>query len=472
MITKVFISGVFNVLHPGHFRILEFAKSQGDILMVGILPDSQCGNYSVEEEIRLKNLKSVSYVDEVFILKNTPLDYIKKNKPEIIIKGNEYKNMENPELNIINSYNGKLIFSSGEIKETNYKDKLDNNIERFIFPNEFLDRHSIDLGNIRRLITKFSEINVAVFGDIIIDNYINCQGVGMSREEPTIVMRPINSSKYLGGAGIVAKHAAKLKSNVDFYSISGEDKEYEFVINDLSSNNVNHFIVKDLNRPTTQKLRYKANNNTVFRINDYSENILSKNAENLIYNKFLENINKYDMVILSDFSYGALSPNLINNIIKISNKNNLIVASDSQSSSQIGDITKFKKSTIITPTEHEARLALKNNDDGIFELAKKLRKVCMVQTVLLTLGSEGVLIVTDENGNEDLKTDIIPSLQKNVIDLAGAGDALLVGMSLSKAINANIWEATFIGSLCAGIQISRQGSVPINLSELVKVLKN
>lgn len=472
MVRNVFISGVFNVLHPGHFRILEYAKSQGDRLIVGILSDILCVGECVNEKIRLKNLKSVSYVDEVFILKTNASDYIRDNKPEIVVKGNEHKNIVNSDIEIIKSYNGQLIFSSGQIKETIYKDNpsLNSNLNNFEFPFEYMERHSIKIEIIKKIISGFSSVNLSVFGDLIIDTYINCQGIGMSREEPTIVMRPIESSKYVGGAGIVAKHASNLKAGVSLYSISGEDEENKFLIDDLSKNNVDHFVVEDLKRPTTQKFRYVANNKTLFRVNDYSEATLSKKAENLIFSEFKKNITKYDLVILSDFSYGALSQNLINKIIKISRNNNLIIVSDSQSSSQIGDITKFKKSSIITPTEHEARLALKNYHDGIYELARKLKEVCQVDTVVLTLGADGIIIVTDDKDINDVKIDVIPSLQKNPKDVAGAGDAFLLGMSLSIAKNANIWEACFIGSLLAGIQVSRQGNIPVSINELNEVL--
>ena len=468
----VFISGAFNVLHPGHFRILEYAKSLGNKLIVGVLPDDLCGDETVKQDTRLKNLSSVSYVDEVFILKTSAIDYIKSNKPEIIVKGNEHKNIVNPELEIIKSYDGQLIFSSGEIKETVYKDNLNNfNNFNFHFPYDYLSRHKIKTQNIKRIITKFSTLRLSVIGDLIVDTYINCQGVGMSREEPTIVMRPISKSKYVGGAGIIAKHASSFEANVSLYSISGKDEENLFLTNDLSKNNVNHYIIPDDNRPTTQKFRYRSDNKTIFRINDYSENMLSKKMENQIFEKLKKDSNEIDLIILSDFNYGTFSQTLINKIINHSKKNNIIIASDSQSSSQVGDITKFKNSSIITPTEHEARLALKNYSDGIFELAKKLKKACKVKTVVLTLGSDGILIVTEDNSN-DLKTDLIPSLQKNARDVAGAGDAFLMGLSLSLAAKASVWEACFIGSLFAGIQVSRQGNIPITKEELEEVLKD
>ena len=80
------------------------------------------------------------------------------------------------------------------------------------------------------------------------------------------------------------------------------------------------------------------------------------------------------MIILSDFNYGALPKKLIENIIKIANNNKIIVTADSQSSSQIGYINKYKNVNLLTPTEYEARVSVRNQEDGIPVLCKELQQ--------------------------------------------------------------------------------------------------
>ena len=65
---------------------------------------------------------------------------------------------------------------------------------------------------------------------------------------------------------------------------------------------------------------------------------------------------------------------------------------DSQSSSQLGDIGRFKCMDILTPTEREARISTRNREDGLVVLAEQLRKQASAQNVLLKLGEEGLLI--------------------------------------------------------------------------------
>ena len=79
---KVFVSGDFNILHPGHLRLLKFAKESGDYLTVGINSDS-VSKKGISQDIRLESIQATSYIDESFILESTQLKYIQKFKPDI-----------------------------------------------------------------------------------------------------------------------------------------------------------------------------------------------------------------------------------------------------------------------------------------------------------------------------------------------------------------------------------------------------
>lgn len=63
----VFVAGIFNVLHPGHLRLLKFAKESGDKLIVGVISDRVAGlEAHVPQNLRLEALKMNGLVDEVF----------------------------------------------------------------------------------------------------------------------------------------------------------------------------------------------------------------------------------------------------------------------------------------------------------------------------------------------------------------------------------------------------------------------
>lgn len=467
---KVFVSGDFNILHPGHLRLLKFAKESGNFLSVGVNSDS-LSNKNISQDIRLESVKAASYVDEAFILDIPALEYIKKYKPDIVVKGKEHENRQNSELEVINEYGGKLLFSSGEIGFSSIdllKKEFLSIDYKVNHSKSYLQRHSTKLDELKHIIEKFSDLNVLVIGDTIVDEYITCEPLGMSQEDPTIVVRPLVNNKFIGGAAIVASHAKTLGANVKFISVIGDD-DNNFVQNGLERLGIDTSLYIDSSRPTTLKQRFRANDKTLLRVNHLKQHGVSKDIEKLILKNVKKNIDDIDLIIFSDFSYGVLTKHIINAITKLGVKNDILMVADSQSSSQVGDISKFKDMTLVTPTEREIRLSLNDFESGLVVLSDKLAEKTHSKYIFTTLGAEGVMIYN--NQNKELLTDTIQTLSTVVKDVSGAGDSLLTCSSMSLAVGANIWQSAYLGSLASAIQVSRVGNVPIKKSEILEELE-
>ena len=142
-----------------------------------------------------------------------------------------------------------------------------------------------------------------------------------------------------------------------------------------------------------------------------------------------------------------------------------MIAADSQSSSQIGDIMKFKNVDLLTPTEHEARIGIQNHQDGLIILTEELRKKTSVKNIILKLGSEGILIHTYKKNKWD--NDKILPLNNFPRDISGAGDALLIASAMTLACKFNIWEASYIGSIASAVQVSQIGNLPIDFKDII-----
>ena len=162
---------------------------------------------------------------------------------------------------------------------------------------------------------------------------------------------------------------------------------------------------------------------------------------------------------------------MVNKILKISNELGIVVAADSQSSSQIGDISRFKGVDLITPTEKEARISVKNNTDGLVVLANKLQEISQAKNIILTLNSEGILVYQKLKKDSNFRVDKLPALNTNPKDISGSGDSLLVISSILLSLGCSIWEASLVGSLFAAIQSSTIGNQPIKLNEIKNLLK-
>ena len=469
---SVLVSGHFNVIHPGHLRLLRFAKECGNRLIVAVESDRLAGNAAhVPQDLRLEGVLSNSFVDEAFIIDRPVPEMIERLRPDIVVKGKEHEGKFNPELEKLRSYGGTLLFSSGEALFSSLDlirrefRELDPHSIRL--PLDFMKRHQIEQEGLRQTVRRFEQLKVVVIGDLIVDEYITCQPLGMSQEDPTIVVTPLDSVRFIGGAGIVAAHAAGLGAQVTFLSVVGQDDASDFSRKCLETFNVNSILLNDATRPTTLKQRFRSKGKSLLRVSYLHQGAISAELQQEMLKEFSRAVAGADLVVLSDFNYGCLPQALVDRIIAKARQRKLLMAADSQSSSQVGDISRFRGMDLITPTEREARISTKNHEDGLVILAELLRQQAGARNVLLKMGEEGMLVHADGGEASKFLTDQVPALNAHPKDVAGAGDSLLIASAMAMASGANIWQASCLGSLAAAIQVGRVGNTPVLVSEVL-----
>lgn len=111
----VFTNGCFDILHAGHVDYLEKAKRFGKILIVALNTDSSVRKLKgksrpiVSEKDRAKVISALECVDYVtFFNDSTPAKIIKYFKPDILVKGADYKKKEIVGSGTVQSYGGKV----------------------------------------------------------------------------------------------------------------------------------------------------------------------------------------------------------------------------------------------------------------------------------------------------------------------------------------------------------------------------
>ena len=114
--TTVFTNGCFDLLHVGHLRLLWFARSQGDRLVVGLNSDESVRRLKgptrpitpVDE--RREMLLALEPVDQVIIFhEDTPLTLIEALRPEVLVKGPDYAGRECCGATLVESYGGRIM---------------------------------------------------------------------------------------------------------------------------------------------------------------------------------------------------------------------------------------------------------------------------------------------------------------------------------------------------------------------------
>ena len=207
------------------------------------------------------------------------------------------------------------MFSSGEVRF--YSSELISSElgstakSTIVKPTDFPRRNGFTIGGLAANVEAFSRLKVVVIGDLIVDDYINCDPLGMSREDPTLVVTPVESKRYVGGAGIVAAHARGLGAAVTFISVAGDDDAAHFSRSELAKQGVDVQIFTDVTRPTTLKQRFRASGKTLLRVNHLRQISVSAELQDQLVQAAEAALQDADVLLFADFNYGCLAQSVV-----------------------------------------------------------------------------------------------------------------------------------------------------------------
>jgi rfaE bifunctional protein nucleotidyltransferase chain/domain len=115
--TLVFTNGVFDILHAGHVACLEAARELGDLLIVGLNSDESVRRLGKGPERPINPLEdrarvvgALRCVDGVLAFgEDTPVELIERLRPDIHVKGGDYRPEDLPETPVIEAYGGRVV---------------------------------------------------------------------------------------------------------------------------------------------------------------------------------------------------------------------------------------------------------------------------------------------------------------------------------------------------------------------------
>ncbi|MDC1356373.1 PfkB family carbohydrate kinase [Pseudomonadota bacterium] len=473
--------GHFNVLHPGHFRYFDYARNFGDKLYIILQGDMEIDQnireHYFSEKQRAEALEEIEKIDGIICYNNNLIETIKLLKADFLVLGKEHENSNSKNISQavegFKNLGGTVVFHAGDItyanidllpkKEEKIKEQKKKNLS------DVLKRQNIKKETLINIVDKFNNANLLVIGDTIIDEYISCDALGMSAEAPLVVFRELGSKNYIGGAAVVASHIKSLGANCKYISIIGDDDKGKIACNFLDKLNIENIILIDKTRPTTFKTRYMVNNQKIFRVSRLKDHSIPKSIEQKLIKQITNIASKFNGILISDFVYGMITPNIIEAISKISKRYKIPVFADLQCSSQYGNILKFEDFELLCPNEREARIALGNNDDSIERIAQQILNKTKSKKLILKLGLDG-FVSYDVKSDQFIEREHFPALTVNPVDVAGAGDSLLSALSVCLAVGSNFMQASAIATYMASLSVQTIGNNPINKDQLKEAI--
>ena len=477
----VLCHGVFDLLHVGHIKHLKKAKDLGNILVVTLTPDIYVnkgpGRPLFNQNLRSESLAALSSVDFVSINNNsTAANIIRKIKPNIYCKGQDYKDHNDDitgeiknEIRELKKIKGKVVFTN---ELTQSSSSLINQASNDLSLNQRKIikkiKKTFNIEKVQNEIEKINKLKVLVIGETIIDRYFFCEPLGKSGKDPILVFKENKFEEYLGGSLAIAKNIAPFCKNVTVLSALGENKEYlPFIKKKLDKKIKLNFIYKK-NSPTIVKTKYldSVTFNKVFGLNKINGDLLSKIDETQFLKILHKEILKHDLVIVSDYGHGLITKKIASFLVQ---KSKYLAINAQINSANLGfhTLKNYKKSDCCIINENELRYELRNKNDNIEKLMNEFAITNNPKNLIVTQGIRGSKILS----KKIKKIDHIEAFSEGAVDKVGAGDTMLAFISALLKNKTDRLLALFIGSLAAAISVqSFANKTDINKIALLKFI--
>jgi len=180
--------------------------------------------------------------------------------------------------------------------------------------------------------------------------------------------------------------------------------------------------------------------------------------------QFTDALRATDVVILSDYAKGVLTDAVLQGALALARDMGRAVIADPKRA----DFAAYQGSTILTPNEHEVRLA--THIDAADDLdADRAGRTALEQT-----GGEAVLVTRSAKGLTLVRRDEpalhLPTRAREVADVSGAGDTLVAALAVALGAGASLPEAAMLANITAGISVGKQGTATVAQDELLGML--
>lgn len=316
------------------------------------------------------------------------------------------------------------------------------------------------------IINSFNKARVMVVGDLIMDHFIWGDVKRISPEAPVPVVDVKNENVMLGGAANVVNNVRALGGKCMLAGIAGKDSDGRKLLKLLKEIKVDtKGVILDSKRPTTIKTRIIAANQQVVRFDREDKTLISGKLLDKVKNYIKDNLNKTDVIVISDYAKGIITKSLAHEIIEMAKKKNIPVVVDPK----IEHFSYYSGATVITPNNKEAGEAAGidiTDNKTLFKAEKEISRKIDVDSILITRGSKGMSLFSD---NKDTH---IQTLAKEVYDVSGAGDTVVSALALSLATKkASMVEASVIANCAAGVVVGKLGTATLSIEELKNSIK-
>jgi rfaE bifunctional protein kinase chain/domain len=325
------------------------------------------------------------------------------------------------------------------------------------------------------LIDRFAGIRVAVFGDLLVDEFIYGQISRVSREAPVLILEYDSTEILPGGAGNAANNVAALGGKVTAIGVAGEDETGHRLIEALQQRVDVRGVVRPPGYRTPTKTRILAGGihsakQQVVRIDRAARPSLTDEVRRGIELRLIAAAARCDALLVSDYGTGLVTPEVVASAqrrFRGPGRQQPPVLVDSRYR-----LLQYQGMTTCTPNESEVEqlLGVRIGEDlQVLEKAgRELLERTKARAVLITRGSRGMALF-----EPDRSTVHIPIFGSDQIaDVTGAGDTVIATMTLALAAGGTFEEAARLANFAGGMVVMKRGTATVSASELRQAVQS
>jgi D-beta-D-heptose 7-phosphate kinase/D-beta-D-heptose 1-phosphate adenosyltransferase len=167
-----------------------------------------------------------------------------------------------------------------------------------------------------------------------------------------------------------------------------------------------------------------------------------------------------DAIVLEDYNKGVLVPSVIETALAAARQHGKPVVVDPKDRHffAYAGATVFKPN--VSELSHALRATVHPDDEGWME---RTRRELSCSHLLLTLGEEGMALMTDDGDYVR-----VPTVARSVYDVSGAGDTVTAAVAVALGAGADVVEAAVLANHAAGIEVGKAGVAPVTADEIME----
>jgi D-glycero-beta-D-manno-heptose-7-phosphate kinase len=283
------------------------------------------------------------------------------------------------------------------------------------------------------------------------------------------VVQVTSESYYPGGAANVARNAREFTAHVAVIGMAGMDAAGDRLIGLLKECGIDTSgSPRDSTAATTLKTRVIARNQQVVRVDRDGRSALNRLQTGLLTEWLARTIPEVNGIIVADYGKGFVTQELADFVGDAARAHAKVLTVDPHPHTSL----IWRGATAIKPNRAEAFLAAglpqpapvepPLEDHALLEAVRRLRELWQTESLLVTLGEQGVLLV-----DGDAAPYHAPAWAKDVFDVSGAGDTAIAALTLSLCSGATPREAAEIANCASGIAVGKLGTATVSSAELL-----